>query len=401
MRHLGARPWRVIAWMCVAHVLSLAGFSTYPALLPELRAEWAMSGAEAGLLSGLFFAGYMVAVPVLTSLTDRIDARRIYFASSIVAGASSAGFGLFAAGPASGAAFQLLVGAGVAGTYMPGLRALTDNTVGVAQGRAISFYTAIFGVGMAGSVLLAGTIADLAGWRAAFLVAAVGPPIAGAMVVTGLPPRTPHAVAHRPRLLDFRPVLRQRVAMAFILGYAVHCWELFGTRSWMVAFLARAQGEHGEAWPLGPIAIAAIANMLAPLASILGNEMAMRSGRSRVIRVCMTASGLISCGLGFLIGAPWYVLLLIAILHMALVMSDSSTLTAGLVQVADPATKGTALALHSTLGFGAGFVAPLVFGAALDAADTAGPAFAWGAAYATLGVGAVLAPLVLRWGPRR
>jgi MFS family permease len=318
-----------------------------------------------------------------------------------VAGASSAGFGLLAQGPASGALFQLLVGAGVAGTYMPGLRALTDNTAGTAQGRAISFYTALFGVGMAGSVLLAGTVAGMAGWRAAFLVAAIGPPIAGAMVFAGLPSRTPQDHAQRPRLLDFRPVLRQPVAMAFILGYTVHCWELFGTRSWMVAFLTRAQGVHEAAWPLGPIAIAAIANMIAPLASIFGNEMAMRSGRAGVIRICMTASGLLSCLIGFLIGAPWYALLVIAILHMALVMSDSSTLTAGLVQVADPAAKGSALALHSTLGFGAGFVAPLVFGAALDAAGPGGPVLAWGAAYATLGAAAVLAPLVLRWGPRR
>jgi len=401
MRVIHEKAWRVIAWMCVAHVASLAGFSTYPALLPALREEWAMSGAESGLLSGLFFAGYMVAVPVLTSLTDRIDARRVYLASSIVAAAGSAGFGLFAQGPASGAAFQLLVGAGVAGTYMPGLRALTDNTDGTAQGRAISFYTAIFGVGMAGSVLLAGTVAGLAGWRAAFLAAAIFPPIAGVMVIAGLPSRRPHVAARAHRLLDFRPVLRQRLAMAFILGYAVHCWELFGTRSWIVAFLSRAQSEQGAAWPLGPIVIAAIANALAPLASILGNEMAMRTGRSRVIRACMTASGVVSCAFGFLIGAPWYVLLAIALLHMALVMSDSSTLTAGLVQVADPTAKGAALALHSTLGFGAGFVSPLVFGAVLDAAGTGGTAISWGLAYATLGAAAILAPLVLRWAPPR
>jgi len=386
--------------MCVAHVLSLAGFSTYPALLPGLRAEWAMSGAQAGLLSGLFFAGYMVAVPVLTSLTDRIDARRVYFVSSLVAAAGSVGFGLLAQGPASGAVFQVLVGAGVAGTYMPGLRALTDNTAGTAQSRAISFYTAIFGIGMAGSVVLAGAAAELAGWRAAFLAAAIGPPVAGLMVIFGLPARTPHASAAPPRLLDFRPVFRQRAVMAFILGYAVHCWELFGTRSWIVAFLARAQEVRGEAWPLGPIAIAAIANTVAPLASILGNEVAMRSGRALVIRVCMTASGVLTCALGFLIGAPWYVLLVLVSVHMLLVMSDSSTLTAGLVQAADPATKGTAMALHSTLGFGAGFVAPLVFGAALDAAGAGPAAYAWGLAYATLGAAAVLAPLVLRWGRR-
>ena len=39
-------------------------------------------------------------------------------------------------------------------------------------------------------------------------------------------------------LLDFRPVLANRRALAYVLGYGVHCWELFATRSWLVAFLA-------------------------------------------------------------------------------------------------------------------------------------------------------------------
>ncbi|MCC6609553.1 MAG: MFS transporter [Burkholderiales bacterium] len=391
---------RVIAWMCIAHVVSLAGFSTYPALLPSLQTEWAMSGAEAGLLSGLFFAGYMVAVPVLTSLTDRIDARRVYFASTLAAAAGSAGFALLAQGPASGGAFQLLVGTGVAGTYMPGLRALTDNTAGGAQTRGIAFYTAIFGVGMAGSVLLAGEIAAVAGWRAAFAAAALGPLLAGAIVVIRLPPRTPERSTAPAKLLDFRPVLRNRAAMAFALGYAVHCWELFGTRSWLVAFLASAESAGGRAWPLGPIAITAIANTISPLASILGNELAMRTGRAGVIRAAMTASGLLTCGLGFLVGLPWYGLFLFVVLHMILIMTDSSALTAGLVQAAEPAIRGSAMALHSTLGFGAGFIAPLAFGAALDATGGGGGPVGWGAAYITLGVGGVLAPLVLRWGPR-
>ncbi|MCZ7566487.1 MAG: MFS transporter [Burkholderiales bacterium] len=391
---------RVIAWMCVAHVVSLAGFSTYPALLPDLQAEWGMSGAEAGLLSGLFFAGYMVAVPVLTTLTDRIDARRIYFASTLAAAAGSAGFGLFAQGAASGGAFQLLVGAGVAGTYMPGLRALTDNTAGRAQSRGIAFYTAIFGVGMAGSVLLAGEVAARAGWRAAFLAAALGPPLAGAIVARLLPPRRPARGVASARLLDFRPVLRNRAAMVFALGYAVHCWELFGTRSWVVAFLTSAERSSGGGWLLGPIAITAVANAISPAASILGNELAMRSGRERVIRVAMSASGALTCVLGFLLGLPWYALAMLVALHMILVMSDSSALTAGLVEAADPAHRGAAMALHSTLGFGAGFIAPLAFGAVYDAAAGGAPAAAWGAAYISLGIGGLLAPLVLRWRAR-
>src|SRR5262249_27902129 len=140
--------WRVIAWMCAAHVASMTGFAAYSTLLPRLQDEWAMSNSEAGFVSGVFFAGYMAAVPVLTSPTDRVDARRIYLGSCMVVAIALGGFALFVVGVKSAALAQLAAGAGVAGTYMPGLRALTDNVEGAkAQSRAVAFYTAVFGLG--------------------------------------------------------------------------------------------------------------------------------------------------------------------------------------------------------------------------------------------------------------
>jgi MFS family permease len=44
--------------------------------------EWHLSGAQAGLLAGSGAAGYMLTVPVLATLTDRIDARKILIAGS-------------------------------------------------------------------------------------------------------------------------------------------------------------------------------------------------------------------------------------------------------------------------------------------------------------------------------
>lgn len=384
--------------MSIAHVLSMTGFATYPALLPRLQAEWAMSNTEAGLVSGLFFAGYMAAVPLLTALTDRIDARRIYLVASLVAAAGTAGFALYARGAVSGGLFQLLVGVGIAGTYMPGLRALTDNTAGAAQTRAVSFYTAFFGVGVSLSLVLAQQVADAHGWRWAFGVAAAGPLVAAAMVLAGLPPRPARGPVADTRLLDFRPVLANREARRYIFGYAVHCWELFGSRSWMVAFLSFAQTAVPA--PLSPAAIHAVANLGSPVASIIGNEAALRVGRARVIAIGMTASGLLTCALGFSAHLSWAVVAALVVLHMALVMSDSSTLTAGMVAAADPRLKGVTMAVHSTLGFGAGFVSPLVFGAALDLAGGNRSITAWGIAFATLGAGALVAPAVLGFSRR-
>ena len=67
--------------------------------------------------------------------------------------------------------------------------------------------------------------------------------------------------------------------MGYILGYTVHCWELFGLRSWMVAFIVFAYGlAQAQPW-LSATEAAAIINLIGLPASILGNEAATRRGR--------------------------------------------------------------------------------------------------------------------------
>ena len=58
--------------MCVAETLSMTGFACYTTLLPVLLKAWGLSNSEAGLIGGVFYAGYMFAVPLLTTLTECI-----------------------------------------------------------------------------------------------------------------------------------------------------------------------------------------------------------------------------------------------------------------------------------------------------------------------------------------
>jgi MFS family permease len=404
-RAAGGSAARNIAWMCAAHVISMLGFAAYTTLLPRLQQEWGINNSQAGFISGAFFAGYMAAVPLLTGITDRVDARRIYLVSGIVLAAALGGFAWLAQGFLTAALFQAAAGIGIAGTYMPGLRVLTDNTSGPAQSRAVSFYTAIFGLGTALSILIAGWTADVWGWPAAFAVTAVGPLIASAMVMIGMPASQVHASPAAP-LLDFRPVLRAREVWPYIVGYAVHCWELFGSRSWLVAFCFFAQGAQmggaaegagggASAWAWSPVAIAAAANLCGPPASIVGNELALRFGRGRLIAVAMILSGVVTGTIGWSWSLPWFAISALAMLHMTLVMGDSSALTAGMVLHAPAHARGATMAVHSMLGFGAGFIAPLVFGAVLDLTGGNASATAWSAAFMTLGAGAIGAPWLL------
>jgi MFS family permease len=389
-------PVQLALLMCGAESLSMTGFAAYTTLLPVLQQEWALSNSEAGLVSGIYYAGYVMATPLLTSLTDRVDARRVYVLACLVSCAGAAGFMLFAGDLVSALVFQFLIGAGLGGTYMPGLKMLADQLEGAGQSRAVAFYTATFGIGSTLSILFCGWIGAALGWQAAFAWGAAGPLVAAALVGLAMPRgRTRAASQPAPALLDFRPVLRNRRTLPYIIGYTAHNYELFGQRSWMVAFLvftASLQPADAPMW-VGAATLAAMINLLGPVMSVTGNELALRFGRTRVIFTFMTASGLFACVLGYTAPLPWMLVFLIMCLHYGLMLGDSAALTAGAVAAAHPDERGATMAVYSFVGFSSAIFAPLVFGSVLDVAGGNRNPLAWGLAFASIGLFGVLAPL--------
>jgi MFS family permease len=193
-------------------------------------------------------------------------------------------------------------------------------------------------------------------------------------------------------------VLANRACAGYTLGYAAHCLELFGSRGWMVAFLAYSASLHaGGSFPWRYAAIAAVINLIAVPASIVGNEVALRIGRRQWILMVMAASGLAGIALAFCASWHWTVVVGLLVVYSMLVMGESGTLTAGLVAAAPPDLRGAAMGLYSLAGFAGGMLGPVVFGAALDAAGSAGSLGAWVAGYAAIGSGCLAAPIVARF----
>ena len=142
----------VVAAICAAEILGLAGFSIVPALLPQFIEAWSLTNTQAGWLAGIVSAGYMVAVIPLVSLTDRRPARQLYLASSTLSALSCFGMGLCdSLLPAIG--FRALAGIAMAGMYMPGLRALTHGVEGATRARIAAWYTSSFTIGASLSFL--------------------------------------------------------------------------------------------------------------------------------------------------------------------------------------------------------------------------------------------------------
>ena len=383
--------------LCLAEILSMVGTMYFPALLPSFREEWGISNTAAGWINGTFFAGYALSSPLLVGLTDRVDPRRIYLPSALLAAVSMLVFGMVAEGTWTAGALRLLAGIGLAGTYMPGLRALSDHISGPRQSRSIVFYTASYGIGTALSVFLAGLLGPYAGWRLGAELIAIGPLCAFfifAVVVPKSKMGLPQGAPAMP-LQELSRVLRNRTILGYIIGYGAHCWELFGFRSWLVAFLAFSFHLHALQDPLfSPQNIAMIILLMGVPATILGNEGAMRWNRSRMIWISMFGAGGIGCISGFSVGLHPALVASLAMIYGMAVMMDSGALTAGIVNESDVRRRGLTLAVYSFTGFSMAFLAPLCFGAVLDIAPQS--PWGWGLAFCLLGTVCMATSVVLK-----
>jgi predicted MFS family arabinose efflux permease len=384
--------------MCVGQVGNLLPHVVVPAVMAlHLMPLWHLSASEAGLMASAHAFGYMLAVPVLTALTDRIDARGILFVGSAVSGLATIAFGLFAEGLYSAIAIWALAGIGFAGAYMPGLKALTDRLGPGDTSRSVTLYTASFSLGVGLSFLVSQLAADSLGWRAAFVVTGLGP-LAMLAACAGLDPVRPRPVA-RP-LLDLAPVLRNRPALGYVLGYGAHCFELYGMRTWIVAFWTFVAARNAGTALFDPLTVSVVSAILAMPASVVGNEAAIWFGRRRAIVAFMLTSGAIAALIGLAAGGPPLLLLGLILLYSLSVPIDSGALTSGMAASAHPDYRGATMALHSTVGFGLSAAGAWAVGVAIDAGGGVEAPSGWLAGFLVMAAGILMGPLALWWSGR-
>src|SRR5215510_5428345 len=361
---------RLVAIVCVAQVLVQIGAFFWPALMPGIMPLWRLSNSEAGWITKSLYGAYMFSVPVIVTLTDRIDPKRIYLFGMASTVAGQPLFGLLADGFWSALVLRALTGMGWAGTYMTGLKLLADRVDAKMMSRATAGHAASIGISGALSFATGDLIAAAAGWRTAFLAAAASAAVAWVLVASIVPaqgrPATP--VKDGQGLYDFRPVFRNSSAMAYAIAYCIHTLEMSALRGWGVAFLGYVAATTGAATAffLSPAIVATGLGLIGTFASVAGNEAAIRYGRKRLIVSAMTASILLGATLGFIGTISYALAAALLTIYGVVIWLDSSSLTAGTAGTAEPSRRGATLAVHSMLGYAGGFVGPLLVGWILD-----------------------------------
>jgi predicted MFS family arabinose efflux permease len=396
-------PGSLVAIVCGAQVLVQIGAFFWPALLPGMMERWSLSNSAAGWITAAFYGAYMLSVPVLVTLTDRVDTKLVYLFG---VGCTIVGhllFGLLADGFWSALLLRALTGIGWAGTYMTGLKLLADQVDATMMSRAVTGHAAAIGISGAASFACPDLLAGLIGWRMAFVAVAGTAALAWAMVAILVPARAPKSAPTLPRdgggLYDFRPVLANRSAMAYAMAYCVHTLEMNALRGWGVAFLGYVAASTGTAaGVLSPTSVVTLLGLVGTLASVVGNEASIRLGRRRLVMLAMAASIALGGSIGYLGTASYALAVGLIILWGIAIWLDSSSLTAGAAGTAEPSRRGATLAIHSMLGYAGGFIGPLMIGLILDLSGGMSQA-GWGAAFLSIAVlmlAALAAFLVIR-----
>jgi hypothetical protein len=189
--------------------------------------------------------------------------------------------------------------------------------------------------------------------------------------------------------------------MGYILGYGAHCFELYGIRTWLVAFWTFVAARHAGSTVFGPVTVSVVFSLLAMPASILGNEAALHFGRHRALTVLMVVSAALALAIGLSVNAPPALLLILLLAYAFSVPADSGALTSGMTMSATLANKGATMALHTTVGFGLSAFGAWGAGIMLDLAGGPDSASAWLAVFCLLCGSILLGPVALWWSRAR
>jgi MFS family permease len=183
---------------------------------------------------------------------------------------------------------------------------------------------------------------------------------------------------------------RRRVLL-LTFGYTAHCWELLGMWAWMPTFLAAAfSSSLIFSGPIQGLWIGISLHMSGCVAAFIMGSASDRFGRRRVLITLALLGAACSFSIGWLNTQPALLILAIATIYGFAAVGDSPVLSTAMTESVPKGSLGSALALRSILGFGAGGAAPFVLGFVRDSSLAS---IGWGISFAILGIGGALAAL--------
>jgi predicted MFS family arabinose efflux permease len=282
--------------LTIVAMLAMMDRNIVSILLIPIQEDLGASDAAMGALSGTAFAlVYAVAALPLARLADRSNRRNLIAAAvafwslaTALSGAAAtytqmliARIGVAAGEAAAGPATMSMIG----DLYSPQRR-----------GTAVAFISMGGALGISLGAILAGYIADLYSWKAAFVIVGLPglvvallvwrtmpEPVRGAKDGGLIPDEDNHSTWRSLKYLASVPTVRTLLLAKILLNLAWTGWLL-----WVPAFFMRVHGmttTEMSAWFGGVVGISAVASML--IGGIVSDWLAKRGQRWRLYYICI------------------------------------------------------------------------------------------------------------------
>lgn len=291
--HLGLRPARAVAAVCVCGIFAFLNlYSTQP-LLPLFAHFFRASEAAVGLTISASTLGVALAAPVCGILTERLSRKRVIVVSTLLLALPT----LLAA--TSPGLSTLIVWRFMQGLALPGIFATVITYVGEEWRResialVMSLYVSSTALGGFLGRFLCGLIADTLGWRWSFVVLGLLTLLGAFLIARWLPPGSqhpphPHAGSAAPSFwIAFRHFRNTRLLATFTVGFGM-LFTLVSTFTYVTFYLADPPFRLSTFGLSNIFAIYLIGLAITPLGGYLITRIGMRRGI--LLAILLSAAG--------------------------------------------------------------------------------------------------------------